>query len=78
MLSKANQHDGNKADDGGLRASAFAQQRISAWQPVLAPKWMIVALIGVGSAAICLGISYPPPSANSFRHRTHSYKQQRC
>eukprot|EP01054_Gregarina_sp_Poly1_P005910 Gregarina_sp_Poly_1__5909@NODE_310_length_9629_cov_213_427526_g267_i0_p4_GENE_NODE_310_length_9629_cov_213_427526_g267_i0NODE_310_length_9629_cov_213_427526_g267_i0_p4_ORF_typecomplete_len340_score29_78CDC50/PF03381_15/2_2e71DUF872/PF05915_12/66DUF872/PF05915_12/1_6DUF3592/PF12158_8/4_6e02DUF3592/PF12158_8/2_5e03DUF3592/PF12158_8/3_3e02DUF3592/PF12158_8/19Saf_2TM/PF18303_1/2_1e02Saf_2TM/PF18303_1/2_7DUF3188/PF11384_8/62DUF3188/PF11384_8/7_6DUF1700/PF08006_11/18DUF1700/PF08006_11/14DUF4199/PF1385 len=41
---------------GTFRNSAFAQQKISAWQPVLAPKWMIAVLAFFGLGFIALGI----------------------
>eukprot|EP01056_Protomagalhaensia_sp_Gyna25_P002841 Protomagalhaensia_sp_Gyna_25__2840@NODE_264_length_4134_cov_71_002442_g0_i1_p3_GENE_NODE_264_length_4134_cov_71_002442_g0_i1NODE_264_length_4134_cov_71_002442_g0_i1_p3_ORF_typecomplete_len138_score14_70CDC50/PF03381_15/55CDC50/PF03381_15/2_5e15_NODE_264_length_4134_cov_71_002442_g0_i136454058 len=43
-------------EDGTFKNTAFAQQKISAWQPVLAPKWMIGLLTVFGIAFIALGV----------------------
>eukprot|EP01053_Blabericola_migrator_P004242 Blabericola_migrator_1__4241@NODE_22_length_22262_cov_139_742014_g19_i0_p8_GENE_NODE_22_length_22262_cov_139_742014_g19_i0NODE_22_length_22262_cov_139_742014_g19_i0_p8_ORF_typecomplete_len344_score47_42CDC50/PF03381_15/2_1e02CDC50/PF03381_15/2_6e68Neurensin/PF14927_6/0_82Neurensin/PF14927_6/39Tetraspanin/PF00335_20/18Tetraspanin/PF00335_20/2_1SfLAP/PF11139_8/34SfLAP/PF11139_8/1_4DUF1700/PF08006_11/12DUF1700/PF08006_11/4DUF5362/PF17319_2/9_8DUF5362/PF17319_2/4_5e03DUF5362/PF17319_2/20CD20/PF04103 len=43
-------------EDGAFKNSAFAQQKISAWQPVLAPKWMIGVLVFFGILFLALGI----------------------
>lgn len=42
-------------DKGGFHHSAFGQQKIRAWHPVLAPKWMIGVMVLVGVGSIILG-----------------------
>lgn len=40
----------------GLKNTAFGQQKISAWQPVIAPKWTVACLAFFGILGIALGV----------------------
>jgi len=48
--------------------SAFKQQKLKAWQPILSPKWVISSFFGVGAVFIPIGIVILMASGQVLQH----------
>ena len=63
----------DKAESNRPEDSAFKQQRLKAWQPILTPAWVIGTFLSVGCVFIAIGIAVLIASNDVVEQSTGDY-----